>query len=440
VARSTGDKRVDAALRDLDPSRAELARAAVEFMTGGEGGVDTISLHRLANFLWYSLPVKWLTDIDEKLEVSRALGELFTRLDRPRYAALSDSEETRAVIVAYEQDTSSGKHAYRKAMANSGLEPPDVPGVVQWSPIMSGAEYEAFRATTVALERAIDEGELKPGAAGWRIKAGRVTERLLNSTRDDITGTTWLQWMHTDRLQMWVETGGATRRRLAAALADGLVHPVPAPADAADHIGPVLWLLDQASTGAPLTQNHYLARALVAEAVQRFGWNFGSNPRSEGDVVEAWAIRDLVQQLKWVRRSQRTLLLTPAGREVHKRGPAAVWEATMAVLLGDSDAGLAAGEVAAMLLLSDEPYTHSRLTGAVAQILAEGGWRDRATGEAIDSRSVSGLLDQLSRLLELLTLRHQPRWDEPVTLNEAGRSAVLTALRASALRPRTSVF
>ena len=41
-----------------DPEAAGDARAALAWLTGDEG-LETISLLRLQEFLWYALPVKW---------------------------------------------------------------------------------------------------------------------------------------------------------------------------------------------------------------------------------------------------------------------------------------------------------------------------------------------------------------------------------------------
>ena len=435
MPRSTGDKRADAALRKFDERDAEHARAAIEWLTGGDS-LDTITLYNLAHFLWYSLPVKWLTDLDEKVRVATALGEVFRLLDRSKYAELCHSAETRRILAAYERDLATGKAAYRKAMDNVGVQPPDVPGVLAWGTVMLGAELQAFRAAAVALEKAMDDGEFKPGAAGWRRKAELVTERLLNSPRGDVPGTTWLQWLNTGRLHGWVETGGPTRRKLAADLADDLIHPIPVPFGAADHIGPLWWLLEQAAAGAPLTDRFYLARQLVVEATERFGWQLGpKTPRSETHVAELFVVRDFAHRLKLIRRSERTLLLTKAGRTIFDGGPEAVWRAAMSEILGESDAERAAGEVAGILLLSDCEYTYGTLTARIAEILAESGWRDAETGVPIDRDGAASLFAYLSGHLRLFSCWEGRPWNEPMVLNEAGRAAIRTALRATALGP-----
>ena len=76
---------VDHALADFarqDSTAADAARSAFDWLTAGEG-LDAVTMHRLADFLWYQLPVKWDGDVQEKVFVAGALGELFRRLDRP---------------------------------------------------------------------------------------------------------------------------------------------------------------------------------------------------------------------------------------------------------------------------------------------------------------------------------------------------------------------
>ena len=81
---------VTGALRTLagqDLEVARLAEAALDSLTFGEG-LAGITQHGLQEWLWYQLPVKWLTDPEEHLALARALGRLLELLDRPRYAAV----------------------------------------------------------------------------------------------------------------------------------------------------------------------------------------------------------------------------------------------------------------------------------------------------------------------------------------------------------------
>src|SRR5690348_10847921 len=64
-----------------DPEAADDARAALAWLTGDEG-LETISLLRLQEFLWYALPVKWPMSTPGRVGVAKALGRLFLLADR----------------------------------------------------------------------------------------------------------------------------------------------------------------------------------------------------------------------------------------------------------------------------------------------------------------------------------------------------------------------
>ncbi|WP_328459558.1 hypothetical protein OHA21_27415 [Actinoplanes sp. NBC_00393] len=431
---------VEAVLADLariDVDLAAAARAGFDSLTWGEG-LRAVTGHALADFLWYQLPTKWLCDLEEKQQVATALGELFHRLGRIRYAGMCGSAATADILATYEHDGgTAGFKAYRSALAASGLQPPDLPGVIEWGSIMGSDEASAYASASLALEHAIDNGELRPGRPGWRKVAEQTIRVFLDSPRDDLTGSTWLQWVHTERLQDWADGRGAERRRLATATSNQLLHPVAAPDTAAEHLAPLQWLLDHAAVGAALTQTGTLTRPLVAEGCRRFGWlTLAANPRSESDIVELWTLRELAKQMGVVRRSGRKLLLSSIGKTVLAGGTPALWQATMRGLLGSDAADAAAGEVALLLLLSGQDYDYRALDAAVAQALAEQGWRDQHTDQQVTPDQAGRLLGDLRRRLRLLGLAAEWRFDEPLRLTDAGRLAAHAALRARALRPR----
>ncbi|MBM0239879.1 hypothetical protein JNW88_27185 [Micromonospora sp. ATA32] len=119
-----------AGLERINRDAAQAARAAYESLTAGEGSQVVTGL-RVADFLWYQLPTKWLIDLDEKLFLAAALGELFNRLDLPRYAAMCTADSTAEIIGTYEHEgRAAGLKAYGFALAASGLQPSDLPGVL----------------------------------------------------------------------------------------------------------------------------------------------------------------------------------------------------------------------------------------------------------------------------------------------------------------------
>ena len=89
VPDTTGDPRVDAELADLAksaPKIADAARAGFQSLTWGEG-LGVVTLHSLASFLWYQLPVKWLVDLEEKLAVIVRANQEMEKFHRGRAAA-----------------------------------------------------------------------------------------------------------------------------------------------------------------------------------------------------------------------------------------------------------------------------------------------------------------------------------------------------------------
>ncbi len=440
MVESTGDPLVDAALNELaclDQDMAGAARAGFGSLTWGEG-LAAVTGHGLADFLWYQLPTKWMCDLDEKQQIAAALGDLFLRLDRPRYAAMCGSAQTADILATYENDgNAAGLKAYKAALTATGTQPPDIPGQLQWGSTMGSDEASAYWSASVTLERAIEQGALNPGRAGWRKTAERVTRAFLESPRDDVTGSTWLQWIHTERLLNWADGPSSQRPQLAGSIANQLIHPAVVPAGADEHLAPLRWLLDHAALGAPLTQIGNLARPLVVEGCQRFDWTTGhGSPRSESDIVELWTLREFAKQMGVVRRSGRTLLLSTVGKAVHSGGTEALWQATMGNLLGVDHAEATASEVALLLLLSEQDYDYRSLNIAVAQALADQGWRDQRSGEPITPEQTGTLLSDLRRRLRLLHLAAEKHFGEPMRLNDAGRRAAQAALRGRALRPR----
>jgi hypothetical protein len=77
--------------------------AGFSSLTWGEG-LTAVTGHGLADFLWYQLPTKWVCDLDEKHQVAAALGDLFHRLGRTRYADMCGSPATADILATYEHD------------------------------------------------------------------------------------------------------------------------------------------------------------------------------------------------------------------------------------------------------------------------------------------------------------------------------------------------
>ncbi len=136
------------AIAKLDAEDAGVARdaeAALDWLTAGEG-LEVLTQERLQHFLWYGLPMKWLTDTDHHRRVVDALACAFDLLGLPRYAAHCRSETTAEVLDVYERSDAEGKKAFRKADLASGIRPPDI-DELEWGSIMGMVESDALSST-----------------------------------------------------------------------------------------------------------------------------------------------------------------------------------------------------------------------------------------------------------------------------------------------------
>ena len=124
------DQEITAALARLaaqDGEAADEAGAALEWVVGGQS-LSLVTQERIQTFCWYELPVKWLTSLDDKVRVARALARALDLLGLPRYAMICRSDTTHEILNAYETSIEKGKAAFRHAAAASGIQPPDLPG------------------------------------------------------------------------------------------------------------------------------------------------------------------------------------------------------------------------------------------------------------------------------------------------------------------------
>ncbi|MCK2245416.1 MULTISPECIES: hypothetical protein [unclassified Crossiella] len=443
MERPSGEAAIEAALAELaatNPTMAEDARTAVESLTVGQG-LEVLSLHGVADFLWYQLPVKWLSDIEDKRQIAAALGRLFERVGLPRYATICAAPVTATILDTYDQQgESAGLAAYQRALAASGVQPPEVPGLLTWGTMLGTEEASAYWAMTERLELALAAGEYTPGTRGWRSTAQRITAEFLTSGPVELAGGAWLDRIHTERLGSWADSRSAVRTALTGTITNQLLTPVEVPADADHHLAPVHWLLELAADGGvPLTVTGTLARAVVREGAHRFDWlPLGRQPRSESDLPEAWTLRRLATEIGAVRRRGRRLLLTPAGRRLLTAGTPALWPAVMPRLLPTPPAAAAAAEIALLLMLTGHRPGYDQRNRQIADALTGEGWRSQSTGGPIEPGQTGWLLGELARRLDLLRLTEQRRPGDAQTLTTGGAAAAYTALRHHALAPRNT--
>lgn len=416
-----------------DPDRGVRARSAFEVLTAG-GGVAAVTQHSLQEELWYRMPRTGTTDAHDQLAHVHALGELFTRLGQPRYAAICTSADTIEIISAFARDDRDGWRRFRRAMERSGVEPPDLDDFA-WGQDMGLHEAQARQSCSVALEEAVTAGRLRPGRRGWRSEQRRIVAEHLQASRADLLDESLLMAVVTERATAWVGDAGEERAELLAPIVNRLLAPVPPPADPPAGLAPLQWLLDHAADGIALTPSHALGRAFVGETTDRFGWRpLDSAAITQRDAPEVHTTQLLAKATGAVRRRGRTLQLTPSGRALQD-DPARLWPAAMRSLCRGGDFSAAVGELALAVLLHAQRATHEEVAEAVA-VAVSCRWRD-TQGLPPGMATVRGYLGDTLRpatLLGVITQEGRGQ-DEPV-LVVADEAGVREALRARALGPR----
>jgi hypothetical protein len=436
-------QRLLADLARKDPDAASSAEAAASWLVGEDGDLADVSQLRLCEFLWYALPQKFLAPVQEHIAIARATGTLFAAAGLTGHADLCASPTTIQVLRAWDRPGEDGFAAYERALAATGVVPPDVPEL-SWGETMGFEESAIFDGVSRRLEAAIGDGRLVRGAAAW--ERGRrllVSETL--ATRGHADGRSWLEVIEAERIDMWARVGGEPRRRLAALVAQRIAQAPPVPGAVDDHVAPMLWLLERASLpgGLPLTERHNLARSVVAEAVARFpAWTNATvgSVRNEQDVMELGDAREWLQALGALRRRARQLLTTRRGRELLADADE-LWRcATRGLIASRPDGGRsfesAVAEAELLVLASGARMAFGELRDAVFEIVRGQGW-SHASGTEVTARDVAWVGGHLyARLCTLgLLADRDGRLRDGYQLSETGVLAALTALRAQAVRP-----
>jgi hypothetical protein len=455
-----------------DPEAAGDAKAALAWLSGDEG-LEAISLLRLQEFLWYALPVKWPMSTPGRVGVAKALGRLFTLAGLDRYAGVCSSTGTEKIINAYADGHEDGIAAYTEAIEESNAAPPDTE-LLAWGSVMGAQERAAYDACAAALELAFASGELCVGARGWRTKRVDIVNRWLTGqyllggmsfpggtpppdppatggmpspqtplaplTSDGVLGTdTWLGRISAERIDAWAHGRPGERSRLARGLIPRLLEP---PALPDDPLPTLHWLLSHADEGLRLTARHYIAPALVAEAVDTFGWRdqLVGTLRQELDVFPLHTLRGMAQsEMGAVRRIHTNLVLTKTGK-LMTADPAARWHIGTAALIGPDDGPqpdfpVAVREAALMVILTSGPTGYDELTRLLTDIHGVEGWAS-AGSTGLASAVRTELYTLRHRLWALHLLGAERNFTAPLSLTDTGVAAALSALLARALRPR----
>jgi hypothetical protein len=468
------------ALAREDPEAADEAKAALGWLTGGEG-LETVSQLKLQEFVWYALPVKWPMTTGELIAVTRALGRLFSMVGMERYADVCISAGTEKILAAYGQGHEAGIAAYAEAVENSPAAPPDT-GLLAWGSVMGPDERAAYDACAAAVELGIASGELPYESRGWKAKRAALVDRWLTApaghqSRGQLGGSwprggqpghgqpgregpgqpgrhragahsmpgasaTWLTRIHTERMDAWAHSRPGERSRLAAAVLPRLLEELSPPEDA---LPTVRWLLGHAEDGLRLTARHYIPPALVTEAVDTFGWReqLAGALRQELDVFPLHTLRGLAQgEMGAIRRSGTSLVLTRTGR-LMAEDETTRWRIATAALVGaengpQPDFAVAVREASLLFLLVSGSAGYDELTRHLTRIHAEEGWAPRGGTDLSNAvrREIYGLRHRLWALQLLYTERASR---EPLTLTETGICAALAALRTRARGPRHHV-
>ena len=450
-----------------DPEAAGDARAALAWLTGDEG-LETISLLRLQEFLWYALPVKWPMSTPGRVGVAKALGRLFVLAGLDRYAGVCSSPGTEKIITAYADGHEEGIAAYTEAIEESHAAPPDTE-LLAWGSVMGSQERAAYDACAAALELAFASGELSVGARGWRTKRVDIVNRWLclpggttppdppehgGAPRPPVppspNSDTWLGRISAERIDAWAHGRPGERSRLARGLIPRLLEP---PAIPDDPLPTLRWLLGRADEGLRLTARHYIAPALVTEAVEEFGWRdqLVGTLRQELDVFPLHTLRGMAQsEMGAIRRRSTSLVLTKTGK-LMTADPVARWHIGTAALIGPDDGpqpdfSVAVREAALMVILTSGPTGYDELTKLLTDMHGVEGWAagGAGAGRAGAGRHSTGLASAVRT--ELYALRHrlwalhllgaERSFSAPLSLTETGVAAALSALLARALRPR----
>jgi hypothetical protein len=432
------------ALRTLareDPAIADDARSALRWLTSG-GGLETISLLRLQEFLWYVLPTSWPLPVTGHLTVARALARLLALAGMDRYAEVCVASETEQIITAYGRGYEQGIAAYAKALQASQAAPPDT-DLLAWSvpQVMGPEERAAYDSCAAAIELAVASRELRAGVSGWKTRRAALVDRWLTRVGDQPGGDTLLSKISAERIDEWAHGHPGERSQMARRIVPKLLEPPVLPGEP---LPTLRWLLQHADAGLRLTARHYIAPALVGEAARMFGWGVQADGKrhQELDLFPLHTLRGLAQhEMGAVRRSGASLVLTRTGR-LMSEDAAVRWHIGTAALIGpddgdDPDFTVAVREAALLVAtLNNGPVGFEELAGKLTSLHAAEGWTSRS-GNSL-AGAIRGEIHVLRHRLRALQLLGGDGKAGPLSLalTSTGTAAALSALLARALRPR----
>lgn len=438
-------------LRDMPEGDAELARLAVSAVLPDGGALADLDQSTLQEFLWYSLPNKWMVPTEDLHDLARALGGLLASAGLDRYAALCRSEETHQLIDRWQVDREGARKTFSRMVDQSGVEPLDT-GLIEWAQVFGIAEVRARDVVARALEEAAGAGTLRVGAPRWKSTAAAVVDATLTRAAPD-GGKTLLTQLRAERSAVWAGREGTAR---AAVLRPVLAEVTPddaavggSAASGADREGgtahavgclePLVWLLEQIGTGVMKTQAGYLPKALVLAANERYRWLDlpGFNVRTEKDLRQLARLHELARGRRLVTTSGRRVALSAKGRQALADGEL-LWDHVVRhVFDPQTFDGEGAALLVACLLPSGEPLSRSQVESRIAEAMT-GRWRSDS-GEPLGPRIGSLATVEVRAYAEIFGwLDEDGPWDSPrLRLTEAGRAAARRGLRHQAWGPHS---
>jgi hypothetical protein len=440
---------VERALLALPDATRDDARAGIGWLLPEDDDEwDDLLQLTLQGFLWYSLPMKWLTDSAHHHEVAWALGDLFEAAGLGRYAGICRSAATHELIARWASDPAAARAQFRTLMADSGVDPPDT-DLLTWGQMQCLTEHAACLHVSAALEAAVDAGSLVPGRRGWRSVAASITEGTLRQPDPHGDHPRLLDAVEAERCKDWFAD---LRRRTvvsddAAAALVARVAPSPS-GDVLDAVAaslePLAWFLRRVSDGVTMTEAGYLPRRLALDADERYDW-FGLKPkfavRGERDLPELVLVHRLARDARLVTLRRRRLTVSARGRD-------ALGDERLllrAILTGLFDPTTWDGDAAvgvAVALVGADPM--QRLTGADLDAALHrhlrARWR-RGTNElAVDDvRGAGWTLRTAASAFGWFAPAERGGWELAPRLTDVGREACLLGIRAVACGPRLAL-
>jgi hypothetical protein len=441
---------VERALARLGEHDLEAPRdveGALEMIVGGEDDDAPLEISRydLQLFLWYQLPCKLIAPLEVKQAVAERLARFLELVGEgaEAYADLCTSEQTLAMLRAWDAEDPSAGEQLREALEASGLEPPDTEAL-RWRSMMGFEEASLRDLVARELELWIDGEGIDPRGRGFRRRQQAFVVGFLQRPRADLDGFTPVDVIAEERLEDWASGWSEARREIVAPILPMLREP-PAregsPGDD-DLMAPLAWLLEQGAEGIGLTQTGALNRALVRAFVERFpdswrGETWGP-PNREDDVAELCELHDLARRARLLRKTGRRVVLTKRGASL-LADRLALRDTTAPHLLDAEGFAGAVQELAVAALLGGGPtFDFDQLLERIHAVIVADGWH--AGGEApdvLDVRSCTWGVIRPAQALGLLV--HEYEWDretlrsrDELTVSPEGHETLRLALRARA--------